>query len=339
LANSAKFIHLMFNDKFNKPYVDFLNRCYNPKDHLVLCKKTLNFPMPIGNNIVPIKKYSYINLDLFKAKIICHSLFNSEIISILVNNPAILERATWVIWGGDLYSAPTDKANTYVRENFGEYVCLQKGDEAVLRKRYRIKNDIVKAAPPAFPITLEMLKIAKEKTKKGVITRIQVNNSADKSTLDVLDVLSKFRDENIIVSTIISYGDIEYANEIVTKGKAIFGSKFEFLSSILEPQDFAHYVAKNDILVLAQKRQRGGGNFLMASILGLKAFIRSDVTSFKDYSEMGIQIGDSLKIKDMTFSEFISFDPEIAATHSKILSPIFSDEYLKTYWDKVYDNV
>ena len=339
LASNAKYIHLMFNDKFNKPFVDFLNRCYDTRDHLVLCKNVLNFPIPTGNNVVSVTKFALLNLNLFEAKIICHSLFDQEAVSIFAGNSAILERTMWVIWGGDLYSAPTDVMNTYVRENFGGYVCLQKGDEAELRKRYRIKNDIVKAAPPAFPITLEMLKIAKEKVKKSELIRIQVNNSADKSTLDILDVLSRFRDENIMVTTVVSYGDDEYANEIISKGKALFGSKFEYLSSILEPQDFANYIASNDILVLAQERQRGGGNFLIASILGLKTFIRSDVTSFKDYSEMGIQIEDSLKIKNMNFSTFISFDPQTAAVHAKILSPIFTDEYLKVQWDKIYDNV
>ena len=35
----AKYVHLMFNDKFNKPFVDFLNKHFDHQEHLILCKR------------------------------------------------------------------------------------------------------------------------------------------------------------------------------------------------------------------------------------------------------------------------------------------------------------
>ena len=42
LLARAKYVHLIHNDKFAKPFVDFLNRNFPPEEHLVLCKRMLN---------------------------------------------------------------------------------------------------------------------------------------------------------------------------------------------------------------------------------------------------------------------------------------------------------
>lgn len=53
--NAARYVHLMFNDKFNKPFVGFLNRHFDPSEHLVLCKRWFSeHPFPTGPNVVEV---------------------------------------------------------------------------------------------------------------------------------------------------------------------------------------------------------------------------------------------------------------------------------------------
>lgn len=57
-----KYVHIMVNDKFNKPTVDGLNKNGGEKEHMVLCKRVSTDyhvrPFPIGENV-----YEYITLD------------------------------------------------------------------------------------------------------------------------------------------------------------------------------------------------------------------------------------------------------------------------------------
>ena len=131
--NNYKYVHIMFNDKFNKPFVDFLNRNFNQKEHVVLCKRFYNeFPFPEGENVLDIKTLKGLNFNK-NEKIICHSLFDNELIDYLYKYEYILKNKTyWMIWGGDLYEAKRDKKNDLVRKNFMGYLLIARKDKNVL---------------------------------------------------------------------------------------------------------------------------------------------------------------------------------------------------------------
>ena len=63
---SDTIVHLMFNDKFNKPYVDFLNEYFDSKQHIVLCKRWFTHPFPTGKNVFEIETLKNINLKNVK---------------------------------------------------------------------------------------------------------------------------------------------------------------------------------------------------------------------------------------------------------------------------------
>ena len=61
----------MFNDKFNKPYVDFLNKNFGKNEHLILCKKWFSeHPFPLGENVIEIKKQVRKVIELLEQRII-----------------------------------------------------------------------------------------------------------------------------------------------------------------------------------------------------------------------------------------------------------------------------
>lgn len=334
-----KFVHIMFNDKFNKPFVDFLNRSFNPKEHLVLCKCFFNeFPFPEGENVVEIKSLKGLKFDSVE-KIICHSLFDIELVDYLYNHREILKnKAYWVIWGGDLYGAPRDEKNNYVRRNFKGYISDVDGDCEIALKQYG-SNPKTYNAGYTFPITKEMISNAKQvvaqyKTETPVI--IQINNSCDDSTLAILDDLSRFKDENIKITTILSYGKLEYKEQIIQKGKEIFGNKFNYLDKILSPGEYAIHLANVDILILNQNRQQGLGNSMVALNMGAKLFIRSEITTFTHLNSKGCKVFDTNKIKDMTFDEFICLDEATKKLNEKNSEKFFSDLYLKSLWYSIF---
>lgn len=335
-----KFIHIMFNDKFNKPFVDFLNRNFDTKEHLVLCKRQFyEFPFPEGNNVIEIKLFRYLNF-LSAEKIFFHSLFDYETITYLYTHQGILKkRAYWCIWGGDLYNAQRDKKNDFVRENFRGYITDVDGDKAVLEKRYTArKNKRFYHATYTFPVTQEMVNDAKNSLQKRSATIIQINNSCDDSTLEMLDILAKFKDENIIIKTILSYGKLEFKEQITQKAYDIFGDKFEFIDTILQPQDYAKYVSENDVLVYNQNRQQGLGNSFLALSFGTKLYIRGEISTYNYLINKGSKVFDTHKIPQMDFKEFIAIDTQIKENNAKNSAKFFSDEFMKNLWEKVFDN-
>ncbi len=327
--NSNSIIHLMFNDKFNKPYVDFLKEYFDSKQHIVLCKRWFNFPFPFGTNVFEVSTFKNIHFQRCK-KIICHSLFDSEVIDLLYCNKKLLKKTSWVVWGGDLYNSIRDDKNDYVRSNFSQY--LTGIDQQIIKNKYNKNAECVDVGGYLFPITKKMLDNAEKKTNKKNCTVVQINNSSDKSTIEIFHLLEKFKNENIIIRTIVSYG--EYKNEVIKEGLKIFGEKFEYLDSYLDPQDYAFYISNSDILILNQSRQQGVGNTKAFLYLKKKVFIRSDVSTYTYLHNNNIHIYDTLEIKNMSFDDFTKND--YADVNKIYVNKYFDLKFLSKTWAKAF---
>ena len=338
IIKQYRFVHLMFNDKFNKPFVDFLNRNFDIKEHLVLCKRCHNeFPFPQGDNVIEIGTLRNFNFSSVE-KIFCHSLFDRELVDYLYTHQDILkEKAYWQIWGGDLYNAPRDDKNDFVRDNFRGYITDVDGDKAVLEKRYAAtQNKRFYHATYTFPVGKEMVNEAKHSLQKRNATIIQINNSCDDSTLEMLDILAKFKNENIIIKTILSYGKLEFKEQIIQKAREIYGVKFQYIDKMLPPNEYSQHLANIDILILNQKRQQGVGNTQASLYLGNKVFIRSDVTTYKDFNSFGIKIYDTKEIVDLAFNELISY-PE-KDINTTLIRNFIDETIIKDSWKSIFEN-
>ena len=330
----AKYIHLMFNDKFNVPLVNFINKYFDTSEHFFLCKRSFKeFSMPVGDNVLEVRTYKK---DYWKKlkfdKIICHSLFDGEIVDILYNNKEWLSKAYWGIWGGDLYEAPRDKKNDYVRSHFKGYLTVPDRQETIAR--YGTNNNFFETFA-IFPINKEMLDNVVLDNHNYI--QIQINNSCDKSTLEVLDSLSRFKNENIKLCTILSYGDLTYKDVILQKGKEIYGDKFFAILDYLSPQDYVNHLASNDIMIFNQNRQQGGGNILASLYLGKKIFIKKEISEFKHLVEIdNIIIYDTNLIKIMEFNELI--DNSTEEINKKNVKKYFDESYIKKTWDIVFND-
>lgn len=323
---SYKYVHIMFNDKFNKPFVDFLNRNFDKKEHLVLCKRFFKeYPFPTGENVIEIKSLQNLNFEKCE-KIICHSLFDGELVDYLYKHKDILkEKSYWMIWGGDLYNAPRDKKNDFVRENFKGY--LTSNDKEVLEKKYNFISNTY-SVDYVFPITKEMLDNTKRIEHSYI--QIQINNSCDKTTLEILNVLSKFKNENIKIVTILSYGNMDYKDDIINEGKKIFGEKFEYIDNYMSPKDYANHLVQNDILILNQNRQQGVGNTNASIYLGVKVFIKSELSTYKTYNVNNIKIYDTNTLFNLDFLEFIKYPEKLL--NQQISSHFFDENILVEQW-------
>ena len=338
-----KYVHVMKNDKFNKSFVDFLNKNFDSTEHMILCYRACkNKPptlFPKGGNV-----YEYVYFKDIKGllddnidKIIFHSLFMPGVVDRLYREPELLKKSYWVIWGGDLYNAPRDEKNDFVRKNFKGYISLIAGDEKVAKEKYNSKSLLFTALGPVLMDKSFLEKIPHVKTDKIVI---QINNSCDDSTLDMLDILSKYKNKDIIIRTILSYGKMQYKDKIKEKGKKIFGDKFQYLDKLILSDDYGKFLSENDILILCQNRQQGLGNAIYDLALGAKVFLPYNTTSLAFVESYNLKVFDSLKIKDMSIEEFIEY-PENLKKRNMHAALTYCDNSLRyekcrKMWQKIF---
>lgn len=336
-----KFIHIMYNDKFCEPFIGFMNRNFSNKEHLYIVQRRMSFQIPDYENVIVVGTIDGINLYYPNIeKIICHSLFISGIFRYWMANQSVQrEKAYWVIFGGDLYDAPSDDVAITVRKNFRGYISVAAdGDCDVVKNKYSLEGKEYYRAIYAAPTDRSWDVIEKYHTKKlcNNRIRIQVNNSCDGSTIDMLKQLSVYSDKDIEVCTVLSYGNLEYKDSIIECGKELFGERFLWLEEFVESDAYLAWIQQNDIFVLNQNRQQGVGNAIAALALGKKLYIKSNITTYSHLSSLGIRVFDSNRISEESFEEFISYDDRIKQSNINHVKMLYDDEYKKNKWEQIF---
>ena len=73
----------------------------------------------------------------------------------------------------------------------------------------------------------------------------------------------------------------------------------------MSPKDYAQHLAQNDILILNQNRQQGVGNTLASAFLGVKIYIKENISTNKFLNNIGIKIYNTEDVLINSFHEFI----------------------------------
>lgn len=343
---NAKVIHLMMNDKFNKRYVNFINSNFNKKDHIFLCLRRCfddkSTPFPYASNVYEIFNFSEVTIrPKHNQRIIAHSLIDAAIVNFLCEHESILSHTFWLIWGADLYDR-NDEEHVFLAQKIPYYITDVDGDGKYAAEKYKTTPKIFHSGY-TFPITYPMIEKALLYKKKMAGEkrnfRIQINNSADITTLEMLHTISKFNESDIEIFTVLSYGQLQHKDNIIRTGKILFGDRFLYLEKNVTPLEYAKIVSINNILILNQNRQQGLGNSFVALAFGTKLFIRSDVTTYSFFMSNGINVFPANKIDQMSFSDLIYLSKEDIENQQLCVKKFFDDSYLAEQWNTIFEEI
>ena len=339
---SVKYVHLMYNEKFNKPFVDFLNKYFDSEEHFIICRNFCDKLVPTGSNVALVKTYWGFNLRLPNIKwIYAHSLFDGQVLEYLYYHRQILSKTCWIVWGGsDPFFQRRDKYVMKVCPYFGMYSVGT--DTRNLKGLYAPQGVFVNPGGYQFPISKETMDKLLSKPRNdtdGKPVVIQINHSRDESTLEMLQLLARFKDENLIVRTVLSYSpsnQMKYKEEIIACGERLFGKKFIPVLDFMDAEHYAASLFENDILVMNQPRSQGLGNIVASLYLGTKVFIRSDVSSYRALRDEGAIIHDTLSIKDISWDEFVrhpqqEIDQNRKCAYNRVDDGVMVEKYVETY--------
>ncbi len=322
-----RYVHLMVNDKFSAPFVTFINEHFDARKHcFIFYNSNSKFVIPTQYENVVVCQLQSIDINLQKVKkIFIHSL-SATAVNWFYDNKSLLKRCYWIVWGYDIYG-PENEQSRFVKENVK--AVITNFDKTTYLNKYHKDKTIYEL--PFYPSVVSK-KYLDSAIKNPAPITVQINNSADGSTLEMLDILAKFSSKNLRITTILSYAQTQFNEEIIKKGTELFGDKFFAVTDYLEPEEYANHIKNIDILILNQSRQQGVGNIRCNLYLGHKVYIRSEITTYRGFINKGYKIFDSNKIKNMNFEEFIYMDKNDAHNNQRLLQSYFDDSELVASW-------
>ena len=356
------FLHIMHNDKFNEPFIEFIERKFNIEEHCFIfiggeSEEKIKI-VKRKNTVVASKEMLKKEglLKLFKMlkpyfkesdKVFLHGLFTPQVVLFLMLNSKFAAKTSWIVWGADLYYKVTRKiswkSNLYefVRKSaikkLQNIITLTPGDYSIVKEWYNTRAN-EQFGMYINPVKKEYLDSIKYEEKKEVY--IQIGNSADRSNnyFEIIDMLEKYKNENIKIFAPVSYGDKKYALEVKEYGEKKLGDKFIAMLDFMTPEKYTAFLGSIDIVIFNHKRQQGLGNLYALLYLGKKVYIRSDISSWHFFEELfGIKVYDSLKIKELEFNEFKENSKEISEKNKIMAGKFYSDDYIAEVWSKIFN--
>lgn len=297
-------MHLCPLDKFIPQFIDTIRTNFRLEDHrFVLYGVSNRYEYEKGDDVVEIdgslRSLAMLLAAPYKAdKVIVHGLISFKLVLLLFFQPWLLKKCYWVIWGIDLYVRELGERNWrwYIREFVRGHVIRRIGhlvtitDVELVRQWYGAKGEHHECLmyPSNTYQEIQLQEVGHD------FTSMLVGNSADPSNnhFEIFTILKALQDQTFRITCPLSYGDLEYAKKVAAEGYELFGGRFTPLLDFLPIQDYIKILAQIDIAVFAHKRQQALGNVVSLLGLGKKVYMRSDVTSYRLFDEMGIRVFD-----------------------------------------------
>lgn len=152
-------------------------------------------------------------------------------------------------------------------------------------------------------------------------------------TLETLQMLARYRDENIRIVAPLSYGEERYRTKVVETGKRLFGDKFAPVLSWIEPKEYQRMLKSASVYVMGVDRQAGTFNVNLMLRLGCKVFLRTDTTLGSLFSgHCGCLIHDISEVGALSFGEFVYFSEEERMANHRAMKESLSPETCIASW-------
>lgn len=121
---------------------------------------------------------------------------------------------------------------------------------------------------------------------------ILLGNSATATNnhMEVFDLLRGLELGQKKIVMPLSYGDQAYREEIIRKGKELFGERLVCLEEFLPLEEYSGLIAECSIVVMGHKRQQALGNIISMLYKGAKVFLDRDSAAYKYFSRIGIRV-------------------------------------------------
>ena len=364
LNKQKKILHIFPESMFIEDFFLFIERNYSDIKHdfIVIDIGGSGEATKIKERFID--KYNVVNISTFNIKdvkvlhnklrksksydnIIFHSLsLNYLLISLLTNIKAV-KKATVVFWAiqdAGPFIIPKDrneKIRSWIYEKLRCFIIPRfKYISTVIDSEYeRIK--------PIYNITAayKLCKYPRDKPcvkeqakeKKSNYINIQAGHAGFEltNTTETLNILKKFKDENIRIFSPLSYGNKNYINDVIKTGKEIFGQKFIPLTNQMSGDKYEKLLSYMDIYIHNSTGQMGLGNIDINMALMNKVYLNDKGVVYNDYVMQGYNVSRVSDINNQSFDVFSHYDTEDAKNNKKLSDDLLNDSNFIKIWDNL----
>ena len=203
-----------------------------------------------------------------------------------------LKKIIWCVWGHDLYTEGSEnigflrglkrkislKIRKRISKKFYAIGIGFKYDAIKIRKEYGEDIKIVYAPYGYIKGSKESIDkiIASNKNVKHNYLKVMIGHSAYEflNYFNTLDLLKKYKEENIKISMVLVYGDQGYASAVKERAIGIFGQdKVEVISEPMPANKYREYLDSVDVCIFNFSKQAALGNFYDLCYFGKKIFL------------------------------------------------------------------
>ncbi len=280
-------------------------------------------------------------------RVFLHGLDHRIVIFLFFHQP-LAKKCNWVTWGADVYYFKMRKKTIRhdIFEMMRKRVILKLKEinslypelYSLLEKVYKTKAGYRKSFYPVKKFAVDPSEVPENlKTEEK---KIMVGNSGDPANnhQQIFEALRHLKGEKIRIYCPLSYGKLDYIEQVEKKGKEIFQEKFVSLRTTLPFEEYVALLTKIDIGIYNHKRAQAMGNIRLLIHLQKKLFIRNDIVTWRFFEEIGVQVYDVDVIKNMSLDELFENPKEIAEKNQQILAEAFSDERCAELWKDILEN-
>lgn len=337
-SKNGKFDHFFYITLFDDKMLYFHNDVRSIYDDLFR-KYDINNYMFIDSKYLFFKTFFNLN-----GKIFFHGSTSPFWMQLLLYTILIIlrldekaKKVTLVCWGetdfynhGKKYSTFIQKIFSQIFNHINALVALSPGDMHLIEKLYPTAN--------CENIPYIASREIKRKEKKGRNINIMISHSGwpHNQHFYSFELLSSYAFENIDVFCPLCYGDKVYIEDVIKRGKEIFGDKFHYFVDLKSTEEYDDFLHSIDVYVSAAAIQTGLYALMTTMLSGAKAYITGNLySSMKEY---GFIVNDLKTLSDLPFEQFATvLDSESYNHNVNVYSFKYVNvEELQGKWKRIY---
>lgn len=352
----VRFLHIFPIDSpvFTRVLIEMINQnCPNAhSEHLFYCAGEKNFCTLSAEhpNVrhTELSRKRLMELSQQAEHLILHSLFlSSRDIRRLPNS--FFDHATWCVWGHDLYHRFKQGGNWMHR--LKGHIAIQKlrhleaisiGFKYDSREIRRILGEEVRILPALYGSGYyhEDIDAVEAPVRDSRALEIMVGHCAYETFnhLPNLDRLVAYRDENIRINLVLSYGDAAYRERVIAHARSLFREEqLHIQTEMLSPSEYIRFLKGMDVVVMDFERQAAFGNLITIAYLKKKLFLSPTGIMSRAFREEGIPIFDCRSIGSISFEEFAAPGPDYSIRD--YIFPLLDKPTIIAQWKNLFEEL
>lgn len=341
-------------DKFTLPFIklmdDHRSQISGEHKYIFICRDNQVEGGKLGNNSTsflngdveffhPDQYINEIQLSMEASdKIIIHGLWRDKINDILVNNPMLLKKSFWFMYGGDYYNEGSySEHHIQVIKNVAFLVTDIVEDFKMVQGVYGATGTHLRSL--LYNSNVCSLHGLNKTNEKGFNILLGHSGISCNQHLKYLQLLSTLN-QKVTVYCPLSYPSLNpYITEVINLGHKLFGDNFIPLTDFMSKYEYEKFLADNiDIAICASWRTHGIGTITKLLSSGSKVYISNAITSWKWFEDIGVELFslDDLD-KSIEINRLEMLDIMLAHKNQKVMLNYFSDDSLLKSLNCIYD--